>query len=222
MYFLIDKTRRIVFGWSAKCGCTHIKKIFWYLTNNIENHPGHCEEAINDLPQDIENYTVILIVRNPFERLVSGFLDKYKPNGEYRKSWPSNKITFKGFVDVLIKNEFKEVNRHHFTPQTTEKFDSKALSKSKKIVVYDLKNINYSFIEGLYNKKIPTHLINFRGNHTNNKVTPLEKDVYSLEMSEYIDFKVDTKNFYNNELKDKVFKFYEKDFAYFNLFNINY
>jgi len=31
MYFLVDNDKQIIFGWSAKCGCSHIKNIFWFL-----------------------------------------------------------------------------------------------------------------------------------------------------------------------------------------------
>lgn len=35
--FLVDKDKHIIFVWSAKCGCSYIKNIFWYLkTNNLE------------------------------------------------------------------------------------------------------------------------------------------------------------------------------------------
>ena len=38
MRFLVDNIRKIIFGWSAKCGCSHIKYIFWFLqNNNIDN-----------------------------------------------------------------------------------------------------------------------------------------------------------------------------------------
>ena len=37
MYFLVDNKKKIIFGWSAKCGCSHIKYIYYFLQNdNIE------------------------------------------------------------------------------------------------------------------------------------------------------------------------------------------
>ncbi len=30
MYFIIDSKCKVIFGWSAKAGCTHIKKYFFY------------------------------------------------------------------------------------------------------------------------------------------------------------------------------------------------
>ena len=94
-----DETLKIVFGWSAKSGCSHIKKIFWYLKTNNENFKIHTKREDNGLPDDIENYTVILIIRNPYERVISGFLDKYRPKGVFRKLWKNKELSFSNFID---------------------------------------------------------------------------------------------------------------------------
>jgi len=107
MYFLIDNKNKIIFGWSAKCGCSHIKNIFWFLQNNNTDNKIHITEEYNSIPDDIENYTTIIINRNPYKRIISGFLDKYKSNGQFRKLWKYDKLTFSMFVDELIKNEWQ-------------------------------------------------------------------------------------------------------------------
>jgi hypothetical protein len=234
MYFLLDKKRKIAFGWSAKCGCTHIKKLYWYLTTNDENHELHnfkyrkIEYA--NLPSDYAEYTFIIIIRNPYERLVSGFLDKYNnsPNeirscGELRHNYKSKTVTFEGFVDFLIKKECKDnMHIHHFTPQTNECFDLEKLYNSKKIFVFDLNSINYGLIETLFQKRIPKSIIDFRGRHENKKKQPLETSVFKMDMPQYINYSVPTKYFYNESILDKVEKFYKKDFAVFKLWNFFY
>ena len=35
MLFFVDKKNLIIFGWSAKCGCTHIKFLYYFLQNDI-------------------------------------------------------------------------------------------------------------------------------------------------------------------------------------------
>ena len=56
MYYSVDSIRKIIFGWSAKCACSHIKNIYWFLqTNNLENSI-HSKKDCNKLPDDIENY----------------------------------------------------------------------------------------------------------------------------------------------------------------------
>ena len=214
MYFLIDEKTKVIFGWSAKCGCSHIKKIYWYLQNGIVDNKIHSKKEWNNIPNDIENYTTILIIRNPYERIISGFLDKYKKNGEYIHLWKYNTITFSNFVDELIKNEWKMIERHHFIPQTCDAFDIR-IKNSKELIIYDIQNMNYNYIEKLFEKKIPENLINFKGPHVRNADILLEKYIYHMDMSEYFDYKVPTKYFYNEEIKNKVYHFYINDFTFF-------
>ena len=63
MYFIIDNKLKIIVGWSAKCGCTHIKRICYYLQTNIDKDNIHIYVEKLPLPYDIENYTTILIIR---------------------------------------------------------------------------------------------------------------------------------------------------------------
>jgi NAD(P)H-flavin reductase len=126
MFFLIDKKRKIIIGWSAKCGCTHIKKIIKYLNNSnyLKNNVIHLG-TYRKLPEDFLQYNqIIIITRNPYERLISGFNNKYKANGSYRKLWKKKEeLTFKNFVDELILNKYTNVEKHHFTPQTSEEWN---------------------------------------------------------------------------------------------------
>ena len=217
MFFLIDKKNKIAFGYSAKCGCSHIKKIYWYLMTNDENHPIHIKGEYDSMPNDYQDYTFIVIVRNPYKRIVSGFLDKYKPHGQFRHLWQNKSLSFENFVNTLIKGEFKEINKHHFTPQTTEKFNYEKLLKSKKLVVYDISKIDYSFIEKLYKKKIPKTLIDFRGQHANNKEVLLNKNidnVFNLNIESYHMYKVPIEKFYNEDLFKKVKMFYINDIIF--------
>lgn len=222
MKFLIDDKLKIIIGWSAKCGCSHIKKIFWYLLTNNENYKIHTMKENNSLPDDIENYILILIIRNPYERLVSGFLDKYKPKGTFRKLWKNKELSFSDFVNELVKNNWSVIDNHHFTPQTTERFDEKLILKAKELKIFDIKNIDYSYIENLYNKKITDNLLNFRGGHERKATTPLEKDVYNLDMKLYYEYNVNVKYFYSEDIKHKIYDFYKNDFTFFKKLGFDY
>jgi len=120
--------------------------------------------VIHILPDDIQNYITIIISRKPYKRLVSGFLDKYKINGNFRHLYKHNILSFSKFIDELIKNNYEMINRTHFTPQTTERFDRKIL-QSKIIKIYDLENIDYNYIQKLYNIKIPLKVMNKKYGH---------------------------------------------------------
>lgn len=226
MFFLIDKSRKIIFGWSAKCGCTHIKNIFNYLTNidisTINSKKVHDICSHSKLPINFSEYLIILIIRNPYKRIVSGFLDKYNyHNYFYKKYWPKNlEMTFTNFVNQLVDNNGlnKTVEKHHFTPQLSEEWNS-LINPDK---IYDIENIDYNYIEILYDIKIPKEIINYRGNY-NKTIKECEfKHVYDIPIHIYTDSKPSLKQFYNDELFDKVTNFYKKDLDYFKSYGFNY
>jgi hypothetical protein len=84
--------RKVIFGWSAKCGCSHIKVIYKFLVENSINFEDRDIKAYNELGFIDDSYTIILLVRNPFHRLVSGFIDKYRIDGPFRNRWKTNKV----------------------------------------------------------------------------------------------------------------------------------
>ena len=202
MYFLVDHDKKVVFGWTPKCGCTHIKKIFYYLINepNRKIHTALDFTRLNSF--EYSDYQFIIIIRNPYHRIVSGFLDKYSLHGEFRKKWNPNKmLTFRNFVDELESTRFKYIDSHHFLPQTAEEWNKNILNCKYKF--FDLGNIDYQYIENLYSTKIPEELIHFKGTHAN---------ILNL----------DYHGFYNSELKNKVYTFYKKDFELFKSIGVEY
>ena len=174
------------------------------------------------MPSDIENYTTIIISRSPYERIVSGFLDKYKPSGGFRHLWKHDTITFAKFVEELVKGDWNMVEKHHFTPQTTEQFNENIML-SKCIKCYDIKDIDYTYIEELYNVKIPETILNKReGHERKNYSESIDHLVCDLDMTQYYNFNVNSKCFYNEELKNKVHNFYKNDFILFSELGLDY
>lgn len=225
MYFILDNSKKIIFGWTPKCGCSHFKRIIWFLINGNEDNEFHTNRDYNNLPDDIENYTVIIIGRNPYKRVVSGFLDKYRDNENtmnyYKKRWNCETIEFSTFINELIKNNWEKVDSHHFLPQTSEKFDI-CVNKSN-LIVYDIENIDYHYIEKLYNTKIPDTLLKYKGNHSRDIfIKFFEGSVYDLDMKLYANYNITLKQFYNEEIKNKVYEFYKNDFLFFKESGINY
>ena len=224
MFFLVDKNVKIIFGWSAKCACSHIKKIFWFLQNNNMDNKIHTANDCFNLPDDINNYETIIFCRNPYERIVSGFLDKYNKNGQFRHYWNNDNITFSNFIDVLLEKNWDRIDKHHFIQQTCEMFDKNKIMISKSITLYDIKNINYNHIEEVYNKKIQDKLLSFKGGHER-KIFNKEynqENVYNLDINLYYYYDITIEKFYNEEIKNKVYNFYKKDFEFFKENGINY
>jgi hypothetical protein len=227
MWFLIDEERKIIFGWSAKCGSCHVISIFWFFQNGQTDNEVHTIRDMNGLPEEIENYEIIIFSRSPYARLVSGFLEKYKENGQCRHMWKNEKLTFENFVAKLNVSNWNEIDEHHFTPQTSECFNEEKVRNAKKVTIFDINKINYSYLENIYDKIIPSDLKNNKGGHatTNKGDIKIENlarmeinDIYKQKQIPYY-FKFYEKN---SEIVNIVKKFYENDFLFFQKYNINY
>ena len=73
MYFIKNDNLKIIFAFTHKCGSTHVVNLFYYLiygflTYNLSTYDTQI------LPTDIQNYKIFVFIRNPYKRLVSGFL----------------------------------------------------------------------------------------------------------------------------------------------------
>ena len=221
MYFLIGEKHKVLFGWNPKCGCTHIKRIRNFFE---EDKKGlHQKYEDNYLPENIADYTIIILIRNPYKRIISGFLDKYRENGQYREKWLNKTpLTFANFVDEVVKQNYQEIDEHHFIPQLSKAFDRERLEKHQSVVIFDIENINYQYIENLFNKKIPDDLLNNRGSHANKQFEIINYPVYHQLQKDYSRYKPTTDSFYSVELKKKVYQFYQEDFEYFKKKGFNY
>lgn len=221
MFFLVDSVRKIAFGWSAKCGCTHIKNLYHFLitgkpATNIHNG------SYGKLPHDHKDYKIIIIIRNPYDRIVSGFLDKYKHgSGAFRSKAKSlDPLTFTKFVNELDTNGTGSIiDTHHFCPQLSENWNDDIIIHK----IYDIKNIDYKYIESLYGIVIPKEVLNFRGNHENkNTDTHNFENLFDVHNMLYKFSKTKTSEFFNLDLANKVTKFYKKDIEFFNKHNFIY
>lgn len=227
MLFLIDNRNKVIFGWSAKCGCTHVKKLFYYLTEQDHGNEIKLHRDYNvRLPDDgnIADYVIFVFTRNPYQRLISGFLDKYNPyGGSLNQKWGGGKLTFSLFVEELLTRKWDKIDNHHFTPQTSEGFNLNQMRKTKELIVYDIKNIDYGRISQIYKKDIPQSIIEFRGEHSRKPTGEnIKTNVYDMELKDIYKNKVDYKYFYNNEIQEQVYQFYKNDFDFCSLFFIKY
>jgi len=230
MYFLVDDKQKIIFGWSAKCGCTHIKYLFSFLTGekwdeiNSTTNLGnlldsiHHQNTYGTLPPNFKDYRIFIIVRNPFKRLVSGFLEKYNYNGQRRHLWPKDKLlSFNNFCQELFTGQFdKVVDLHHFTWQLSEKWNDQLKTN---VTVWDINAIDYKTMENIYNKQIPQNVRDFRGKHARYtsidlKNINVQDELWNKSIDSYFTTKIDYKHFYSPSLKTKVKEFYKKDFQF--------
>ena len=95
MYFICPK-RKVCFSVAEKCGVESIRYLILreQEEKNPEKiwHPDYIRKYISEyVPHD---YTHIAIVRNPYERLVSGYLDKCLTGNYYRLDFCKKAIRF--------------------------------------------------------------------------------------------------------------------------------
>ena len=238
MYFLEDKKNKILFGTTAKAGCQHVRVLYKYfvLNNNNAIHEKRFSNEFKSisLPENYKEYLIIIFFRNPYERLVSSFKEKYIKHTNNRFNFKNIHyldIKFIDFVNDLEQNNFKNIDKSHFNIQikNNNKLIDDKLLDHENIKFFDIKNIDYNFLETIYKKKLIDEVKNFKGNHTYelkldklNDIKLFNDYVYNKPAKKYINYKVLDCYFYNEDIKNRMYKFYEKDFDFAKQFGYNY
>lgn len=236
MTYYICPKRKVCFSVAEKCGTESIR----YLILKEQNEPNP-EKIWNPnylnkyrsvyIPHD---YNHIAIVRNPFERLVSGFLDKGMTGNFYRLDLfrkairkygkdrnHKQRLNFEEFVNYIVTIPGRRLD-NHFKPQTVSLnlynakiFDikSKELNKYLKELGFENKFENYRMKYMYYWEKVDienAHKLYYEdfdiAEKREEKINGDGLGYQGAKVPKY-------KNFYTNkELKDKVYRYFINDF----------
>jgi hypothetical protein len=226
MFFYVDPIKYIIIGYTPKCACTHIKRLITYLekyiiTNDKQYLHSHFKKK-HKLPSNINKYNTILFIRNPYKRLVSGYLNK--KNGIVHKIAPLSN-TFEEFCNVLYRNRdiYRDIDiDKHFLPQTSGRFNYDVIEKSNTLNIMDIEDIDYTYISNLFNKTIPESLIEYTSNKHNYINDNTYGKLYNIDNKKLKHIHYTITDFYNNDIKQKMVLFYKNDFILFKKLGFDY
>jgi hypothetical protein len=233
MILLENKDYKIIFGTSPKSGNTFIRRLHTYI-ECIDNYEGCVGGFVNGithrvpsspLPDHLSGYIIYIVLRNPFERVISGFLDKYNKTHPYRKQYWTSKMpcTFKNFVNQL-KNNSSHVEPAHFNKQLAGNYITR-ITKHDKVFVYDLKNMDFTVLENRINTQFPEEILTNPNkntfNTTLNNQTCIDYPVYDTNIDDICSYP-EAKYFYTADLKDIIYNIYSEDFEFAKLYGIDY
>lgn len=225
MHLLVDNDRQMNIWWSAKCGCSFVKNLYYTIVLKKEISDIHSREtyaAIYDHRN--KNFLNLYVCRNPYARIVSSFAQKLELYPEY--------TSFEGFVDLLYdhyvnrKNVIKDV--HHTTPQFSELFpfwdNNFYFHDIVKLEELDRVDLLDRWFD-IQTEKKPKNDFGYNMNVQKNKHTVA--NAFKLSRQEIIQLKKDGTvpyytSFYNDKIKQKIDRIYRIDFKMFEKYGIHY
>lgn len=209
----VNKIDNVTIYTSPKCSCRSVSDFAWAVSNA---KAMRCDTRIN-----------IIVFRNPFRRLISGYLNKYVEHTKYieaaKRQCAEIKLdTFEDFVEELSGNGLKHIDKVHFSSQ---------IEKYKRIpfdIVSDSENLEPlgNYINRIFfTAEAMPFRVNSYGPKTAKEAPPSpgeespSEQPWRLEADTLLD-RIRAKQtpgyeaFFNEQLKGQVRRFYEEDFGF--------
>lgn len=225
-----------------KCGCQSTRILALKEYNKFKRHGDIWNNNIignfiKTHPLNINKTTLLIIKRNPYDRIVSGYISKIVNAGKplnfisnmlkhYNRKWNDNiRVSFEEFIDYIILKEDQKLDIH-FMPQYLHVRPH--LLKDKNAIIIDIKdnvkineflknnNFKETFPEGdlLYQELDVKYSKKDFNEMLCDKSSKYIKDLIYKNGRKEITFPL-SKNFYNPKLKEKVYNYYKTDFTLF-------
>lgn len=191
---------------SPKCSCRSVSDFIWEVKQKKNTTVS---EELN-----------VLVFRNPYRRLVSGYLNKYVEHEKYMKASieadPKVDLsTFESFVDELYRNGLNAIDVLHFSPQMKkyENIEFDVLFNSEKLEPLTV------FINNMFstNEAMPVRVNRYGVKNSKNRDSAIR--FHALKTNELLDMikskeAMPYNKFYNDRMIDAVRSIYIDDFNF--------
>ena len=241
--FLVDEINKIVWICSHKCGIstlsTFLLNLYGYSTNDTYNVKKLSDLGYCNKKEEYKDYYKILVIRNPYEKFISGLLEDIQNNSCFKKIDISfyqfclflKKVYNKSNVDYYEKNN-KNIHVDYFFTKNTP-FVNKLLnhlSSIKSKINCDLEYIDFKLdkiievkqlsqclneIKKKFNIDVPFSICNPK-NYKNVNYSIIDMNI--CEIARGADYPSYT-YFYNEEIKQIIRLIYDEDFTLFEKLN---
>lgn len=241
MFFIVNHKHKVLIGWSPKCGCTTIKeyyleaigikrknKVEVHHDPDVQQHVHHSVLKKQDLNK-LDKYRKVLLIRNPYKRVISGYLQRIVMNKtlydtRFREKDYANdgKInTFNKFIDTMLNNRKHVEDNHHFDQQCTHNYNVFQNRKWKWDFVMDLDNLDSDIVK--LNKMLNTSVKLNEMNKVKHTEIHVEK-AYDLTIKQLLalDGMPSYESFFNEQIINKIGKIYKLDLDNFKKWGHQY
>lgn len=237
MSILVSEKHKILFILSHKCGQCTISTYLKRLDNNTNDiHADYYNDNRKEISEEYLSYFKILILRNPYERFVSGFLQEciIQNNEKYKKI----DMTFEEYCLFLLSiydknninkysinfthNDEKNVNKldGHLQSQFVEISDALNMYGKSIDIITDLKNINN--VLKTINNKLNVNIITTEKNNAKKYFKEYTHSATKMLISDIAKGRsYPTWNyFYNDKIKNIIDQIYHEDFDLLKKYNM--
>ena len=229
-YSLINHPYQFIFFWNAKCGCSTLKKIFYEIAegvffsgDNIQTVMGYLNSHKYFVPKDeleqYGHYKKIIVVRDPWSRLVSFYINKTiftnkESNLDIYGIFKAVNYSFHDIVHIMLTMK-PELFQHHLELQSSGLED---IEFDRIILLSEMSRELPSVLQSLGVDIGKLRSLALHSNSTTYDSSLTEKVMY-LKPKEFEKFQQmpSFHSFYNEKLINIVAKIYERDLLKFNL-----
>lgn len=225
----LEKKTNVVFWFSQKAGCTYVKGLYLrYLGIDVvwphQLPQENLKQTNLHFKNTIESPVHILFVRNPYKRIVSGFLDKLTCKPDHPDDEPlfnqnyniDDGTTFESFIKNLP--QLNIFNNEHFGPQLSKAYDPHITFDK----IFDIENIDRNYLDALFQTQAEEP--RYKGYFSMYQPYTQSKPAYELSIEEInkLDYKPKYQQFYNPEIKQKVSEIFADDLRFFKDAGFNF